>query len=29
MLEEPYNSLGLMINLDTKKYIFRVLGSTR
>ena len=29
MLEEPYRSLEMMINLDTGEYILRILGTTR
>jgi len=29
MLEEPYNSLTLLVNFTSSEYIFRVLGTTR
>ena len=29
MLEEPYNSLVMLINFTTSEYIFRILGTTR
>ena len=29
MLEEPYHSLSLLVNIDTAEYIFRVLGTSR
>ena len=29
MLEEPYNSLTMLINFTSSEYIFRVLGTTR
>ena len=29
MLEEPYHSLVLLVNLNLSQYIFRVLGTSR
>jgi len=29
MLEEPYNSLSMLVNFTSSEYIFRVLGTTR
>ena len=29
MLEEPYHSLVLLVNIDSGQYIVRVLGTTR
>ena len=29
MLEEPYNSLSMLVNFTSAEYIFRVLGTTR